>query len=92
MLAPVGLARPLMGLKDRYFVVNLYRSKGGYWKSEAPVERPTHEAATATACLSYLGTVDLAGPDGAEREKWIVFVGSKTKLDRYLAQFKGFAK
>src|SRR5262249_31915919 len=69
---------------DRYYVINWYRAKGGYWKAESPVERATHEAATATAYLSYLGTVDLAGPDGPNHETWEVFVGSKAALDRYI--------
>lgn len=64
-------------LGDRYFVVNRYQGKNGLRVTST--EFVSHEAACAGAAGIVVDLVDLTGSCD---EEFIVFVGSKSELDR----------
>ena len=68
---------PKMRIKDRYFLVNGYRSKNGV-RYDA-FEHATHRNATVAA---YFRVRDLIGEAGECDELFAVFVGSANALRR----------
>lgn len=64
-------------VRDRFFIVNRYDGKNG--KRIQISEHPTHHAACAVAAVRV--TI-LLYDTGECNEEFIVFVGSKTRLDK----------